>query len=101
MLHGGLVFRFQRRLEPFRTGIGDFGTRRFGLSDERAVRGERLDRVVPRGDDVGRQLRRTDDPVPADQLTCVLSAAADASAKIVVQAEPHQVKIRLAKMRRE
>src|SRR5215470_2816776 len=67
LLHGHLILRFEGALELHRIEIGHFGTQRFSLYYERPVRGERLDRLVPTDDDVGRELRWTNDPIPSDE----------------------------------
>src|SRR3954452_9685727 len=54
LLHGHLILRFEGAFEPHRFEIGHFGTQRFSLYYERRVQGERLDRLIPSDDDVGR-----------------------------------------------
>src|SRR5882672_12755706 len=67
LLHGHLILRFERALEPNRVEIRPFSTQRFSFYYERRVRGERFDRLVPPADDVGRELRWSNDPVPSDE----------------------------------
>src|SRR5258705_7936968 len=67
LLHGHLILRFERALEPNQVEIGHLRTQRFSFYYECRVRGECLDRLVPPADDVGRELRRTNDAVPSDE----------------------------------
>jgi hypothetical protein len=65
LLHGRLILHLERALEPRRVKIGHLCAQRFSLRHERRVGSERLDRLVPPDDDVGRQLRWTNDAIPS------------------------------------